>query len=210
MRNFKFIILGTAALINFTASNAIAAEQRLVRYNYPDKTADSKLAIQNYMNYEQREPCQNYREPPEGFYYDNCNLYRLQTNISQNQPVTEVAKIEPAAGNIMSTYKVNFGYDQATISHLDRDMLDHVAYKIKNENPNKVIISGYTDTAGPQSYNKRLSRRRADNLTQALNERGVSTQIIQRKAYGENNLAVITPDETPLLENRRATVEFMK
>ncbi len=66
-------------------------------------------------------------------------------------------------------------------------MLDDVAeIMLKNKNVT-FSISGYTDDVGPEEYNLKLSERRANEARKYLIERGVETDRIFAKGYGEIN-----------------------
>lgn len=212
MKSFKFMVLGTVAIFGFTAPVAMAAEQYSTPYNIASPGASRSLAIRNYFNYEEREPCQNYRAPPAGFYYDGCDLMKIYSPVMAKVQSTaeSVAKVEPAAGNEMAFYKINFSYDKSSIEPTAKETLDQIAYDIKRYNPRKVIVAGYTDTAGSSSYNEKLSQKRADSVSQALHYRGINSQTINRQSYGERNLAVETNDGVKLRENRRAIIQFVK
>ena len=66
-----------------------------------------------------------------------------------------------------------------------------------------LYIAGHTDTVGQKAYNRRLSMRRARAIAEWFRRRGVTIPIYYR-GFGEEALAVATPDETPEPRNRRA------
>jgi outer membrane protein OmpA-like peptidoglycan-associated protein len=53
-----------------------------------------------------------------------------------------------------------------------------------------------------------LSQRRADTVATGLIKAGIPAQIITTEAFGETDLAVATPDNTPYQANRRVVVDF--
>jgi outer membrane protein OmpA-like peptidoglycan-associated protein len=53
-----------------------------------------------------------------------------------------------------------------------------------------------------------LSQRRATTVAEALVKAGIPSQIITTKAWGETDLAVQTPPDTPLQANRRVVVDY--
>ncbi len=71
-------------------------------------------------------------------------------------------------------------------------------------------MGGHTDTAGPAEYNMQLSQRRANAVAGQLTKEGIPSHIITTEAFGETNLAVETPPNTPLQANRRATIDFQR
>lgn len=69
--------------------------------------------------------------------------------------------------------------------------------------PIKLYVSGYTDTVGAPSSNQALSERRARSIAQWFRSRGFKTEVWYQ-GFGEQVLAVATPDETDEIRNRRA------
>lgn len=67
----------------------------------------------------------------------------------------------------------------------------------------QLYIAGYTDTVGSRSANLELSERRARSIASWFRKRGVSAPIYYQ-GFGEDVLAVPTPDETREARNRRA------
>jgi outer membrane protein OmpA-like peptidoglycan-associated protein len=66
-----------------------------------------------------------------------------------------------------------------------------------------LYVAGYTDTVGGPSDNQALSERRARAIAEAFRERGFSFPIFYQ-GFGEDALAVQTPDNTGEIHNRRA------
>jgi outer membrane protein OmpA-like peptidoglycan-associated protein len=66
-----------------------------------------------------------------------------------------------------------------------------------------LYIGGYTDTVGSRSDNQELSNRRARSIASAFRELGFSFPIYYQ-GFGEDGLAVTTPDGTDEVRNRRA------
>jgi outer membrane protein OmpA-like peptidoglycan-associated protein len=46
-------------------------------------------------------------------------------------------------------------------------------------------VEGHTDSIGGDTYNQKLSERRAENVASALENGGVSTQRVTAKGYGK-------------------------
>jgi outer membrane protein OmpA-like peptidoglycan-associated protein len=67
----------------------------------------------------------------------------------------------------------------------------------------QLYIAGYTDTVGSKSANLDLSEQRARSIAAWFRKKGVSAPIYYQ-GFGEDVLAVATPDETREARNRRA------
>lgn len=195
-----------AADNNFTTHHSLAhTHQKSHVRNMP---AEKKIEIRQFLDYEAREPCQNYQPVPKGFVRgDDCKIYpEGKLKVMKVHTKKDTMRIN----NVLSDYEVNFAFDSARIEPAAGNTLDRVANEIKRYNPREVTVAGHTDTAGPSSYNTDLSRQRAEAVSQALTDRGVQNRVLDEEAYGESRPAVNTQDGVPLRENRRVVVEFRR
>ena len=67
----------------------------------------------------------------------------------------------------------------------------------------RLFVAGHTDTVGDHESNRALSRARAQAIAAYFRKHGVSVPILYA-GFGEDRLAVSTPDETDERQNRRA------
>lgn len=67
----------------------------------------------------------------------------------------------------------------------------------------KLFVAGYTDTVSDKASNRRLSEQRARSIAAWFRAHGLSVPIYFQ-GFGEEVLAVPTPDNTPEEKNRRA------
>ena len=101
---------------------------------------------------------------------------------------------------------VFFDFDKSTLKSQFLPDLDKVADTMVRDTSAQVMIDGYTDTAGPKSYNQGLSERRASAVATYLERKGVTANRIVTKGFGETDLAMPTPDNTPEYRNRRVEI----
>jgi outer membrane protein OmpA-like peptidoglycan-associated protein len=121
----------------------------------------------------------------------------------------EVAAVEPAApAPLPEAGVIFFDFDKDNLRPDAQAALDDMIFDIKDRNLGGIISAGHTDTAGPPPYNMELSQRRADTVATGLIKAGIPAQIITTEAFGETDLAVATPDNTPEQANRRVVVDF--
>jgi outer membrane protein OmpA-like peptidoglycan-associated protein len=121
----------------------------------------------------------------------------------------EVAAVEPAApAPLPESGLIYFDFDKYNLRPDAQAALDDIIFDIKDRQLGGIISNGHTDTAGPPEYNMQLSQRRADTVAEALIKAGIPAQIITTEAFGETDLAVETPANTPLQANRRVVVDF--
>jgi outer membrane protein OmpA-like peptidoglycan-associated protein len=69
-----------------------------------------------------------------------------------------------------------------------------------------MVIAGFSDHIGSESYNQRLSQRRADRVKKYMIDKGIQPDRILARGFGEEIPEVMTYDKTELQRNRR--VEF--
>lgn len=215
MNTFKLTICGALTALSLIPSPVFAESERWATPQYAGYypqyeellTKEQKLHLRNYLNYEHREPCQNYKSLPQDFYQDGCALLYRYPNMEQasvNLAETSLKRI------VLASYTIEFAFDSALIEKSSLPVLDKIAREITTYVPREVTVAGYTDSKGTEEYNKSLSQRRADSVSQALTDRGVSNRSLGSQAFGETNQAVQTQDGIALRANRRVIVEFLK
>lgn len=209
MKSLRLLALGAIALIGAQSTGAFAETFHNKYYSWGDFTShhlvdkehyaaaaeamisEDKLELREYLDYEQREPCQFYQEVPNGFVRDGCNITPI------NAPVKRV-------------FEIYFDHDSDIVVDEAHSALKKMAREIKAYKPNHVTVSGHTDTSGSATYNRALSKRRADAVSTILTDLGVSNKVITEKAKGQTDLAVKTGDGVRLHENRRVVIEFSR
>ena len=70
----------------------------------------------------------------------------------------------------------------------------------------RIVVTGHADRSGSQTYNQRLSERRAKAVADGLVGMGVNAGTLQVDWRGEDQNAVPTPDGVKEPLNRRATI----
>ncbi len=86
--------------------------------------------------------------------------------------------------------KIFFAFDKAKIKEEAAFELDKIV-KILDENPELSIkITSHTDKRGPESYNMRLSQRRAENTLKYFIEAGIDETRLKSEGKGESELKV--------------------
>ncbi|WP_428263580.1 OmpA family protein [Haliangium sp.] len=104
--------------------------------------------------------------------------------------------------------KVYFEYNSDVIQKKSYGILDAVAATlIGNPDISLVEIQGHTDARGSDSYNLRLSDRRAKSVRRYLIDKGVAPDRLTATGYGETQLIDKGNNEAAHAANRR--VEFL-
>ncbi len=124
----------------------------------------------------------------------------------ENIQAAEAALKPPVPPTITLSADVLFDFDKAVIKDSFKPELDRIAELLKQNPDVRVFVDGHTDTMGPAAYNMELSKRRAQAVADYLVGRGIDRNRITVRAFGETELAVPTPDETPEPRNRRVEI----
>jgi len=119
-------------------------------------------------------------------------------NVDPNAPM--------AAENAM--YLVFFNWDSSNLGSGALNVLDAVADEVAKNPPQTINVVGHTDTSGSNQYNQRLAFKRANNVKDALIQRGVDPSLVSVNAMGETELLVETPDNIREPANRRVNISF--
>ncbi|MDR0762528.1 MAG: OmpA family protein [Campylobacteraceae bacterium] len=139
----------------------------------------------------------------------------IEESVVVDEPViTEQGEIK---GTIVKTISLTqkdftFATNSAVIPLTGLNVLKDIAgYLTTEENENvKVLIEGHTDSTGSDSYNLKLSQKRADAIKDSLVNNGVATDRIISKGYGEAK--PLQPNKTAegRAANRRVEVIFVQ
>lgn len=107
-------------------------------------------------------------------------------------------------------YLVFFDFDSNKIGSGGENVLDAVAMEVgkRMASLNALSVIGHTDTSGKETYNMKLSLRRANAVRDALIARGVDPSLIKVDHRGEGELLVETPDDVREPANRRVNISF--
>ena len=124
------------------------------------------------------------------------------------QPIAQIAPAAPPP--LPASGVVYFAFDKADLTPKAETTLNNIIADIKGRDLGGITVGGHTDTAGPPDYNMKLSQRRANTVAAELVKAGIPAHIVTTEAFGETQLAVQTPDNTPDQANRRATVDFKR
>ena len=108
--------------------------------------------------------------------------------------------------DLLRSKKIAFTYNKATIKPDSFDLLDKFAKIIRECNNCTIAISGYTDSDGSASFNKRLSLKRANAVKAYLIKKGVASDKLETVGYGGKNPIADNSTKEGKEKNRR--IEF--
>ena len=94
------------------------------------------------------------------------------------------------------------------MSAQDREKLIALRTKIKDSS-GALVIEGYTDDVGPDAYNQKLAKRRAQSVATLLRNRGLPKQYqVSIRALGEGQPVASNSTEEGRASNRRAVISI--
>jgi len=73
-----------------------------------------------------------------------------------------------------------------------------------------VVVAGHTDNRGREAANLKLSQARAESVTKALTEAGVSASRIRAEGYGSQKPVADNSTLRGRAQNRRVTLEVSR
>jgi OOP family OmpA-OmpF porin len=112
-------------------------------------------------------------------------------DVVQPAPVVEeVIVIETPTAEIVIvkeviTFNLLFDFDKSNIKDEMVPVLEEVQMILKDERDTNFILSGHTDSTGPETYNQGLSERRAASVKDWLTNNGVSAARLEAVGFGE-------------------------
>jgi OmpA-OmpF porin, OOP family len=109
----------------------------------------------------------------------------------------------PAPKPIAHLGGANFDFNKATLKPEGKKILDGAVKTMKDNPTMKVTIEGHTDSVGSDSYNQKLSERRAESAKDYLVSGGISAGRISTVGYGETKPVASNATEEGRAENRR-------
>jgi outer membrane protein OmpA-like peptidoglycan-associated protein len=114
--------------------------------------------------------------------------YRIETvEYVKLYPITIPLK-EIFLGKAVLVEKINFEVNDTTFTKKTYPALV-IFYEILSNNPQIVVeIAVHTDSRGNDDYNLQLSQQRAAYIVQYLIKKGIATERLQSKGYGETHL----------------------
>lgn len=114
--------------------------------------------------------------------------------------------LEPKQHVMEEVFEIRFDFDKAAIKPEYEDLIRKLASTTQANKNIKVSVVGHTDTSGSSEYNYALGGRRAEAVQKMLIGYGIPSSQIIAVSAGEEDLKVMTPNNTPNADNRRVRV----
>lgn len=102
--------------------------------------------------------------------------------------------------------EVLFDFNSSGLRSASRDELREMADVFNKYNDTTIIVQGHTDSVGSESYNQRLSERRANSVAGYLEDLGVRGSRIDAIGYGESKPKSSNGSASGRQQNRRVEI----
>jgi outer membrane protein OmpA-like peptidoglycan-associated protein len=125
----------------------------------------------------------------------------------------EIGKLnvkETDRGLVLTLGDVLFEFDKAELMPGAVRTVDKVVAFLEQYKTRDILIEGHTDSIGTAAYNQELSQRRAEALRDALIKRGIASNRIVAKGYGESYPVASNETEAGRQQNRRVEIVILK
>lgn len=137
---------------------------------------------------------------------DNTMAFSIQA--PDTSPGQDITDSEPTVSRLLDSERVFFAFSDAELGEGARRKVASVAQRIDDFDSVSVTVTGHADRVGTQEFNRRLSRKRAQNVRAALLSKGVANDTIELRAAGESDPAVATADGVREPKNRRVVIRL--
>lgn len=112
-------------------------------------------------------------------------------------------------GDVIVLKGVNFDFNMDRLTVNARSLLDGVGEALKASPATNVELGGHTDGKGSDSYNQRLSERRACSVARYLNGEGIAEGRMTPSGYGESRPVADNETDEGREQNRRVELKIL-
>jgi outer membrane protein OmpA-like peptidoglycan-associated protein len=151
-----------------------------------------------------------YQNAVDTLWVISCNRKTLNKDYSlkQKQVPMESISIEPETRVELRNIQFNFG--EATFTPDSYSEMNSIVEFLMKNPTIRVEIGGHTDSEGPDYYNLVLSELRAKAVTMYLKSRGVPTNQLVARGYGETKPVTTNATEFGKAQNRRVELTVLE
>jgi outer membrane protein OmpA-like peptidoglycan-associated protein len=132
-----------------------------------------------------------------------------QSKSQQKEPNdNNEVKLEEEIASLLKEKKINFKRNSGKIEKEGKKVLDEIVELLKDKDNIFIEIQGHTDAGGKEKVNLWISQVRADGVKKYLIKKGIASNRITAKGFGEKKLLL---PETPYdPSNRRVEIHLKR
>lgn len=128
--------------------------------------------------------------------YFNNSIELSTKNITKSDTLKRDIQIEKIPVQPIVIPQLNYEFNSALLTPESKTILDTTIFVILNKNPDIIIeLSSHTDNKGTDSYNMKLSQKRAESVVSYLANKGIDSKRLTAKGYGETK--PLAPNSNP-------------
>ncbi|MBT4890214.1 MAG: outer membrane beta-barrel protein, partial [Rhodospirillales bacterium] len=116
--------------------------------------------------------------------------------------------LAPAIPSYPTAYRVLFDWNSAALNDKAKTVIRVAAANAMDGKVIQIRASGHADRSGTEKNNLKLSKKRAENVRDALIAEGVTSDYIAIDWFGEVMPVLMTPDNMREVQNRRVEIIF--
>ncbi len=100
----------------------------------------------------------------------------------------------------------HFDFGSAKLKLAGERKIDEIVGTMKENAEIRILVEGYTDSVGSESYNQRLSERRAEAVRDYMMSLGIAAERIETRGHGEANPVASNDTAEGRAQNRRVII----
>jgi outer membrane protein OmpA-like peptidoglycan-associated protein len=144
----------------------------------------------------------------DGYLFHSEN-FDLKASEEYQEVEKDVALKPIEVGQSIVLRNIFFDFDKATIRPESANELDRLI-KLLTDNPTlKIELGSHTDSKGSDEYNQKLSQSRSQSVVTYLIGKGIATDRLVAKGYGETVSVATNDTEAGRQENRRTEFKIL-
>jgi OmpA-OmpF porin, OOP family len=129
--------------------------------------------------------------------------------VARPAPAPAPAPQPPAATKVTYAADAFFDFDKAVLKPEGKAKLDDLVGKIQGINLEVIIAVGHTDSVGSDTYNQKLSVRRAEAVKSYLVSKGIEKNRVYTEGKGEKQPVADNKTAEGRAKNRRVEIEVV-
>ncbi|MCB0429984.1 MAG: OmpA family protein [Flavobacteriales bacterium] len=183
----KFKPVERAVVSLFLLDPSGEEEPMFIKSDTTDANGDYSITMEQGQDYRVTISKDEYLSRSNNF---STKSFTKSDTLKWNAPIVA---IPPEPIIIRNIY---YHFDKSNLTDSAMMTIDTTIYRIMTENPEIVAeISSHTDSRGTDTYNEKLSQKRAESVVKYLISKGIASERLKAKGYGESK--PLAPNENP-------------